>query len=338
LILTVAQTVAYAAGIVAVLEIVPGDEDVELKLSEYRHLTDELRNRARGVLPSEFSILTRDNMISLLPQDEEEAECLADGCAVDIGRAIGADYVTQGQIRMFDGKLTLTIELFASASGNLLGTFVTESESVSGLLGTIREKAPAMFEKIPGAKKEEPKPVAEPSQPQQTIIVVQEKKDSVPVQPSTFKIGVIAKGGMAKSGAKDGKSGMGYSGGLIVVKNFGFVDFVPELLFSHDGFEINEKTVNIMKVDIPLTARVVVANMLGISLGAVLSLPLSATIEGEAVKDVEKFGVAATGGLSYLIASDLFIGASYEKYVTKNFSSVKDSNTDRVLCAIGYLF
>jgi len=139
---------ANAANIVAVLEITPSSDDATLTVSEFRHLTDELRTRARETLPSGYSILTRDNILQLIPTDEKEAECLAESCAVEIGRAIGAEYVTQGFIGKFDGMFTLTVELYESMSGNMLGSFVTESDNIRGLLGTIREKAPALFSKI----------------------------------------------------------------------------------------------------------------------------------------------------------------------------------------------
>ncbi|MCL2207181.1 MAG: hypothetical protein FWB90_03685 [Fibromonadales bacterium] len=139
---------APAANTVAVLEIVPSGE-MTLKFSEYRHLTDELRTRAREALPGGYTILTRDNIMSLLPPDSEEAQCLAEACAVEIGRAIGAEYVTQGLVGEFGGMLTLTVELYESISGNLLGSFVTESKDVMGLLKTIREKAPDLFARMP---------------------------------------------------------------------------------------------------------------------------------------------------------------------------------------------
>jgi len=139
------QTVS-AQKVVAVLEIIPNNENVELQLSEYRHLTDELRTRARETLPrTSYSILTRDNIISLLPPDEEARDCLAEACAVEIGRAIGAEYITQGFIGKFGEMLTLTVELYESMSGNLLGSFVTESQDIMGLLATIRQKAPDLF-------------------------------------------------------------------------------------------------------------------------------------------------------------------------------------------------
>ena len=148
-------TIAHSAQTVAVLEITPVDETVELKIAEFRHLTDELRTRAREALPKEYTVLTRDNIISLMPSDAEQADCLAESCAVEIGRAIGSEYVTQGFVGHFSEMFTLTVELYESMSGNLLGSFVTESNSIMGLLGTIREKAPAMFANI---KPSEPKP------------------------------------------------------------------------------------------------------------------------------------------------------------------------------------
>nr|AGS54046.1 hypothetical protein [uncultured bacterium contig00048] len=144
-----AATAICAQNIVAVLEIVPSSGESSLTIQEFRHLTDELRTQARATLPqSGYTILTRDNIIQLLPPDEAEAQCLAESCAVDIGRAIGAEYVTQGFVGKFENKLTLTVELYESMSGNLLGSFVTESETAGGLLGTIREKGPILFAAI----------------------------------------------------------------------------------------------------------------------------------------------------------------------------------------------
>ncbi|MCL2206820.1 MAG: hypothetical protein FWB90_01850 [Fibromonadales bacterium] len=174
----------HAVNTVAVLEIVPSGE-MSLKLSEYRHLTDELRTIARETLPQgSYAVLTRDNIVSLLPPDSEEAQCLAESCAVEIGRAIGAEYITQGFVGDFGGMLTLTVELYESMSGHLLGSFVTESRDVMGLLKTMREKAPGLFKKIPKPVSEKKLDVAvavdlKPEEPPKKIdpqIEVAEKK------------------------------------------------------------------------------------------------------------------------------------------------------------------
>jgi len=142
-------TAAQAANTLAVLEIIPKSELDSVSITEMRHLTDELRRQAVLALPREgYTVLTRDNIIALIPPDEEEAECLAQSCAVDIGRAIGAEYISQGSIGNFGGELSVSIELYETMSGKLLGSIVMESRDVRGLLVAIREQAPALFARI----------------------------------------------------------------------------------------------------------------------------------------------------------------------------------------------
>jgi len=139
---------AFAVNTLAVLEIIPKSE-VEVSITETRHLTDELRRQAVLALSSDgYAVLTRDNMIALMPPDEEEAECLAESCAVDIGRAIGAEYISQGSIGSFGGELSVSIELYETMSGKLLGSIVMESGDVKGLMTAIREQSPSLFRRI----------------------------------------------------------------------------------------------------------------------------------------------------------------------------------------------
>lgn len=148
-----AITAANATNILAVLEIVPKSE-IDVSITEIRHLTDELRKQAVSTLPNEgYTVLTRDNMIALIPSDEAEAKCLAESCAVEIGRAIGVEYISQGAIGYFGDELSLSIELYETMSGKLLGSIVMESRDIKGLLTTIREQAPGLFANI--AKKSE---------------------------------------------------------------------------------------------------------------------------------------------------------------------------------------
>ncbi len=142
--------VAFAINNVAVLELLPNESvQKNIRIEESRHLTDELRRQAVMSLPKgEYSVLTRDNIIALLPPDEKEAACLAEKCAVEIGRAIGAEYITQGTIGKFGSKLTLSVELYESMSGKLLSSIVFESENIDGLLEAIRSEAKPLFQSI----------------------------------------------------------------------------------------------------------------------------------------------------------------------------------------------
>jgi len=141
---------AFAINNVAVLELLHNKsvEDI-IKIEESRHMTDELRRLAVTILPKgEFSVLTRDNIIALIPPDEKEAECLAQSCAVDIGRAIGAEYITQGTVSKFGSKLTISVELYETMSGKLLYSIVFESSDIEGLLTAIRSQAKPLFQSI----------------------------------------------------------------------------------------------------------------------------------------------------------------------------------------------
>jgi len=149
-ILLLLSAFAHSAAVLAVLEIIPSSSEVEeLTISEFRLLSDELRRQAVNMLPAkEFNVLTRDGMIALIPADEEEAACLAQSCAVDIGRAIGVEYISTGRIAKFAGELSLTVELYETMGGRLLGSILTYGTNLTGLMETIKAESPAMFEKV----------------------------------------------------------------------------------------------------------------------------------------------------------------------------------------------
>ncbi|MDR2732625.1 MAG: hypothetical protein LBB36_05345, partial [Fibromonadaceae bacterium] len=152
------QTV-FAINHVAVLELLP-NESVQGKISieESRHLTDELRRQAVMNLPKgDYTVMTRDNIIALIPADEKEAECLAESCAVTIGRAIGVEFITQGTIGKFGNKLTISVELYETMNAKLLSSIVFESKDIDGLLGAIRKEAKPLFQSIITSK-----PLSEP--------------------------------------------------------------------------------------------------------------------------------------------------------------------------------
>ena len=149
LILLLFSAFAHSTAVLAVLEIIPSSEVEELTISEFRLLSDELRRQAVNILPAkEFTVLTRDGIIALIPPDEEEAKCLAESCAVEIGRAIGVEYISTGRVAKFAGELSLTVELYETMGGRLLGSFLTYGTGLVGLMETINRESPAMFEKM----------------------------------------------------------------------------------------------------------------------------------------------------------------------------------------------
>jgi len=133
------------AATLAVLEITisESEEEINLTIDETKFLTDELRRQATKILPKDYSVLTREKIISLVPQTAENLNSV-----IDIGIVIKSDYITQGFIRKLGGLFTLTVELYETSSGNQIGDFVKEASDYKGLLEAIRENSPTFFAKI----------------------------------------------------------------------------------------------------------------------------------------------------------------------------------------------
>ena len=136
-------TVANAATL-AVLEItIASDDEIDLTIDETKFLSDELRRQAIRILPKSYSVLTREKIIALIPETAENLNSV-----VDIGMVIKSDYVTRGSISKLGSLFALTVELYETSSGNLVGDFVKESKDLKGLLDAIRENSPDLFAKI----------------------------------------------------------------------------------------------------------------------------------------------------------------------------------------------
>jgi len=140
---------ASNGGIVAVLEVVVSEESddeskaLELTVQQTRFLTDELRKQATLSLSKTYTVLTREKIIALSANVPSDAATV-----VDIGRAIGSDYVTRSFISSLGGLLVFSVELYSCESGLLLADFTETAPDIGGLLKVARENAPALFKKI----------------------------------------------------------------------------------------------------------------------------------------------------------------------------------------------
>ena len=166
------------AATIAVLEITIANDEVDLTVDQTKFLTDELRRQAMRLLPKEHSILTREKILSLIPETAENLNSV-----IDIGLVIKSDYITRGSIDKLEDLFTLTVELYETSSGNLLGDFIKEAASYKELLDAIRENAPDLFAKItPPSAIAMPETVNEPqpATPIPTNIPSEPKKSRAP--------------------------------------------------------------------------------------------------------------------------------------------------------------
>ena len=165
------------AATIAVLEITIADNDeIDFSIDETKFLSDELRRQATVLLPKEDSVFTREEIISLAHQTTENLST-----AINIGRAIKSDYVTQGLISKIGGIFTLTVELYETQSGKLLGYFTKESPDLKGFLEVIRENAPNIFAKI--MHKDEPPVIAVPETVKDTQLTSIIIPTNIPTEP-----------------------------------------------------------------------------------------------------------------------------------------------------------
>lgn len=134
---------------VAVLETMSSSG--ALGLSERMYLTDKLREIASRTLPAymDYTIMTRENINAMLPPGKTIEECEG-SCLAETGRNIAADFIAQGRIGMFGQQLTLTVELYETASNKLVGSFTARKPDAEDLIEDIEEKSPELFELVKG--------------------------------------------------------------------------------------------------------------------------------------------------------------------------------------------
>jgi len=191
------STTILVAATVAALEITVEDEESELTVSETRFLSDEFRRQIVKTLPSSYSVLTRDQIISFFSDAKGD---LPSGY-VEIGKALNSEYVTYGSISKLGSLLTLTLGLYGTSTGLLLAEVTKEARDLKDLLEVIREKTPELFVKMPRDSVPEVPPVAaEPEPPKLVeikIVEVDIPSESKSKTPIWVAIGLDALGVVA---------------------------------------------------------------------------------------------------------------------------------------------
>ena len=135
------------AAFVAVLETVSIDSAIAS--SECHFLTDELRAQAGAALPPNmnYTIMTRENINVMLPPGKTLEECEG-SCLAETGKNISADYVAQARVGKFGDKLTLTVELYETAGGKLLGSYTALQSTAIDLWNDIKRNSKTLFARV----------------------------------------------------------------------------------------------------------------------------------------------------------------------------------------------
>ena len=126
------------------LAVLDFKDEAQLPQFELASLADSVRGAA---LNAPFMVMTKENMITLLPPGTELESCVGE-CEVEVGRKIGAHYLITGQIGSIDGQLQLLLRLYETKGGSLRGQSTITAYSVGVMQPKVRRAATELLTRI----------------------------------------------------------------------------------------------------------------------------------------------------------------------------------------------
>ena len=126
------------------------DASSKLNAAEVSLITTELRKEAVKNLPqNKYKIMTTETVQAQGGAVLEE--CADENCVITLGSKIGADYIVRGIISKFQTKLTLSVEMYETENGTLVGSSESvRSENAGELLEMATAASAEMYRKFAG--------------------------------------------------------------------------------------------------------------------------------------------------------------------------------------------
>jgi hypothetical protein len=137
----------------------------EAGLTDYEiaTLSDMVRKAAREKLPEDkWVIMTRENMVRLLPPGRSLEKCAEAECEVEVGRQVGADYVVAGEVGVFGTTLQVKMKLFDTKTADVISVEIAGTRNVDSLATDISRSAAGFFSKLL-SRPDRPGPVPQPA-------------------------------------------------------------------------------------------------------------------------------------------------------------------------------
>lgn len=128
--LSIALASPAAAERLAVLELY-NPAGVEQQAADF--LTDRVRAGALAALGERVKVMTRENLVALLPPGADLADCAGAACEVETGRRLGAAFVVSGELVRVGPALKLSLKLHATGDGTLLAAEAASASDANGL-------------------------------------------------------------------------------------------------------------------------------------------------------------------------------------------------------------
>lgn len=130
----------------AVLEVHSFLDEAEQKSVPSQFFSDLVRGYAHNEAP-DLKLMTRENILLLLPNGEKDlADCEA-GCEVETGRRIGADLIITGELRRV-GNLNLQLRIHDTRTALLLQTALAEGKDAVELKRNVGAAVASLFSSL----------------------------------------------------------------------------------------------------------------------------------------------------------------------------------------------
>jgi len=117
----------------------------EVTSAEVRQVTAELRRSAVKVLPrGQYNVMTTETVYAQGGAVLEE--CAEENCVITLGSKIGADYIVRGTLSKIQTLFTLSVEIYETNDGNLVGSSdPVRAENIRELVEKAGETCSAMY-------------------------------------------------------------------------------------------------------------------------------------------------------------------------------------------------
>ena len=129
---------------VAVIQL---KNQAELSKQEMTYLSDLLRQVISNNLPSQYIVLTKENILALLPPDRSIEDCVGE-CEIETGRLLSAQYIVSGDVFNFGGRLRVNIRLHNTETGQLLGSEVAKGKELLDLESSVSQVGKALIQHL----------------------------------------------------------------------------------------------------------------------------------------------------------------------------------------------
>ena len=119
---------------IAVLEF---QNRAKMKQDDASYLAELFRGIAVSLRSKGYIIMTRENMISLLPPNKKLEQCVGE-CEVETGRKLGAHYIVAGVVYKIDEGFKLLVKLYETKGGSLVSSSEYDGQSAGDIAKKVK--------------------------------------------------------------------------------------------------------------------------------------------------------------------------------------------------------